>query len=226
MIREYLQSWFNRSREYPLPVYWVLFIGLWILAVATAVVVFVNREHLDLRKIALYATLLGAYPVTERIAYRIPQQVGQRVHEPLRYLLALAWWIMIFGAASEYALRPISQWIVTAIGSFLMIMGTGLRVWRVYTLGRYYSGHIETWTGQTVIQTGPYRVLRHPGYAGNLLQAIGLPLVVNAYGILIWSAIVAGLFIYRLAVCRRNRYFTDENGRPNKDQPVIRVRKA
>jgi protein-S-isoprenylcysteine O-methyltransferase Ste14 len=198
MIRKYLQNLPNRSREYPTPVYWVLFIGLRIIAVATAVAVFVNAEHLELWKIALYAMLLGAYLLAEKIVYRLPPQVGQRVHESLRYWLALAWWTVIFGSVMEYAIWPIGQGLVTAIGTLLMIVGSGLRVWSVYTLGRYYSGHIETWTGQTVIQSGPYRVLRHPGYAGNILQVIGLPLVVNAYGVLILSVGMVGLLIYRL----------------------------
>jgi len=84
MIRKYLKDLTNRSREYPAPVYWVLFIGLRIIAVATAVIVFVNRDHLELWKIILYAALLGAYLLAERRVHRIPQQVGQRVHEPLR----------------------------------------------------------------------------------------------------------------------------------------------
>lgn len=41
-------------------------------------------------------------------------------------------------------------------------------------------------------------MLRHPGYAGSILQVVGLPLVVNAYGVLILSVAVAGLFIHRL----------------------------
>ena len=68
MTQKYLQSLSNRSREYPIPVYWALFIGLWILAIVTTVVIFVNNERLELWKIALYAALLGAYLLAEKIA--------------------------------------------------------------------------------------------------------------------------------------------------------------
>ena len=197
-MQRYLRTLPNRSREYPILVYWGLSVGLWIIAVATGVIVFLNAGHLELWKVALYGALLGAYLMAEKKAYRLSPQAGQRVQEPLRYMLAVAWWTVIFGSVLGYALWPISQESITAAGSLLMILGSGLRVWSVHTLGRYYSGHIETWTGQTVVQTGPYRVLRHPGYAGSMLQIIGLPLVLNAYGILLLSMTVAGLFIFRL----------------------------
>jgi protein-S-isoprenylcysteine O-methyltransferase Ste14 len=87
---------------------------------------------------------------------------------------------------------------VTIFGALLMIAGSALRVWGVHTLGAYYSGHIETWEGQSVIRSGPYRVIRHPGYSGNILQAIGLPLILNAYAALILSAAAIVLLVNRL----------------------------
>ncbi|MCL4559773.1 MAG: isoprenylcysteine carboxylmethyltransferase family protein [Chloroflexi bacterium] len=184
--------------EYPTPVYWILFAITWALAIGTVVVMLANYRRLAFWNIGLYAVLLGGYLWAEKKAHQAQAPAGQRAHEPLRYALALTWWMLIFGSLLEYALWPTQQGSVTATGAALMICGSALRVWSVYTLGQYYSGHVETWKAQTVIQAGPYRLLRHPGYAGNILQILGLPLVVNAYGALVLSAVLVGLFVRRL----------------------------
>ena len=184
--------------EYPKTVFWAIFIGLWSLAIITVLVVLANRSRLDLWKIGLYFVLLDGYLIAERIAHRSPAQIGDRVHEPLRYWLALTWWALVLGAVLVYALHPIEQWVVTLIGALIVLAGSILRVWSVFTLGRFYSGHIETWTEQTIVQSGPYRILRHPGYAGSILQAFGFPLIVNAYVALILSLVVLVLFLYRM----------------------------
>lgn len=46
--------------------------------------------------------------------------------------------------------------------------------WRAFrTLGRYFTFSVMTISDQTVITAGPYRLLRHPGYAGLLLAMVG-----------------------------------------------------
>lgn len=187
-----------RSREYPARVYWALLLSLWALLIGTVVAVSINISRLELWKISLYGVLLGAYLLVEKKAHHPPQGTGQRAHETLRYLLSLTWWLLILGSVLVYALWPVSQVTVTVTGALLMGAGSALRVWGVHSLGAYYSGHIETWEGQSVIRSGPYRVIRHPGYAGNMLQAIGMPLILNAYVALALSAAVIVLFVLRL----------------------------
>ena len=184
--------------EYSKPVFWALFVCLWSLAVIAVLVVLANRSHLQLWKIGLYFVLLGGYLIAERIAHRTPQQLGDRAHESLRYWLALTWWALVFGSILVYALHPVEKWALTLTGALIVLAGSILRVWSVFTLGRFYSGHIETWAGQTIVQTGPYHILRHPGYAGSILQGIGFPLLVNAYPVLILSLVALILFVYRM----------------------------
>lgn len=189
----------NRSgREFPPRVYWLLFVTLWALLITTLILLYQHREGLSFWKLYLYVGLLAVYLLAERRSHRASEQVGQRVHEALRYLLSLSWWVLMIGAVLEFALWSKDQWGITLFGVTLTLGGSALRVWSIATLGRYFSGHIETWQGQPVIEAGPYRWLRHPGYAGNILQVIGMPLILNAYAVLLLSALVAGLFIRRL----------------------------
>ena len=47
------------------------------------------------------------------------------------------------------------------------------------TLGRYFTFIVQTSGDQPVITNEPYRVLRHPSYAGILLAVIGVGLFIG-----------------------------------------------
>jgi protein-S-isoprenylcysteine O-methyltransferase Ste14 len=48
---------------------------------------------------------------------------------------------------------------------------------------------IQTERGHEVCDGGPYRFVRHPGYAGNLLAVLGIPLVLDS----LWTFVAAGV---------------------------------
>ena len=55
----------------------------------------------------------------------------------------------------------------------VMVLGLGIRVWAAAALGRYYTSTLTTVEGQSVVTTGPYALLRHPGYLGSILLWTG-----------------------------------------------------
>jgi protein-S-isoprenylcysteine O-methyltransferase Ste14 len=59
------------------------------------------------------------------------------------------------------------------VGLGLMVSGIGLRAWANTTLGAFYTRTLRVTTDQQLIEQGPYRVLRHPGYSGSILLWIG-----------------------------------------------------
>jgi protein-S-isoprenylcysteine O-methyltransferase Ste14 len=61
------------------------------------------------------------------------------------------------------------QWLGIAIAS----AGILLRIIAFRTLGRYYTRTLVTVTGQGVVERGPYRYVRHPGYLSTLLIWVG-----------------------------------------------------
>jgi protein-S-isoprenylcysteine O-methyltransferase Ste14 len=65
---------------------------------------------------------------------------------------------------------------VAAAGLIVQACGLGLRVWSMRILGEFYTRTLRTAVDQTVVDTGPYRLIRHPGYSGALLMWIGLSL--------------------------------------------------
>jgi protein-S-isoprenylcysteine O-methyltransferase Ste14 len=52
-------------------------------------------------------------------------------------------------------------------------LGVALRLWSFRTLGRYFTFTVQTSADQPVIADGPYRLLRHPSYAGILCVLVG-----------------------------------------------------
>jgi hypothetical protein len=64
---------------------------------------------------------------------------------------------------------------------------------------RFFSGtvRIQTERGHQVVSSGPYRWMRHPGYAGALLSYLATPLFLDA----IWAFLPAG-FIAILLIIR------------------------
>jgi protein-S-isoprenylcysteine O-methyltransferase Ste14 len=59
------------------------------------------------------------------------------------------------------------------VGLALQASGLVLRVWSMRTLGSFYSRTLRTQDEQLVVDSGPYRLIRHPGYLGSLLIWIG-----------------------------------------------------
>ena len=66
---------------------------------------------------------------------------------------------------------------VFALGVMVAWAGASLRWWSFASLGKYFTLVVTTSTDQPVIDRGPYRVLRHPGYTGLLLVFTGVGLM-------------------------------------------------
>lgn len=100
----------------------------------------------------------------------------------------------------RYPESPEWGWVDVA-ALVLMVLGLGLRTWGVITLGRYFTWHVTVQSDQKVIRNGPYRFLRHPGYAGGLLSYFLAPIFLHA-----WIAAVLAAILLPLAFLRRIRY--------------------
>jgi protein-S-isoprenylcysteine O-methyltransferase len=71
-----------------------------------------------------------------------------------------------------------------------MAFGIGLRYYAMGVLGREFSLHVRVRPDQRVVDTGPYRWLRHPAYSGGWLALVGAALTLHN-----WAAVLvmAGL---------------------------------
>lgn len=60
------------------------------------------------------------------------------------------------------------------------------------TLGRSYTRTLRTEDAQHVVDTGPYAVVRHPGYAGSLLIWMGFALTSRSVPVVAGVAALLG----------------------------------
>ena len=105
--------------------------------------------------------------------------------------------------ARRLALLRLPSAIVPA-GFALEIAGLGLRAWSMETLGRSYTRTLRTEGEQPVIDTGPYRLVRHPGYLGSLLIWTGFGISSGSGAVM---ALVGGL----LGRAYRRRILAEEH---------------
>ena len=85
------------------------------------------------------------------------------------------------------------------IGTAMLLLGTVLRCWAVWTLRNFFTLSVQTKGEQQLVQSGPYRVIRHPAYTASIIQLIGFPLGLRSWTGLIVSVIIAALvYGYRI----------------------------
>ena len=76
-----------------------------------------------------------------------------------------------------------------------------MRWWSFHTLGRYFTFKVQTSADQPVISSGPYRLLRHPGYTGAELEFLGLGFLYgNWVGVVALAVLPMIGLIYRIRV--------------------------
>lgn len=87
---------------------------------------------------------------------------------------------------------PAPQGPVQYGGMLLIAAGTVLTGWAI-AANRFFSSvvRVQKERGHVVVDAGPYRIVRHPGYCGGILYYIGLPLALGSF----WGFIPAGLTV-------------------------------
>jgi protein-S-isoprenylcysteine O-methyltransferase Ste14 len=90
------------------------------------------------------------------------------------------------------------------LGLALFACGTTLRLVAIRTLGRFYSHRVRLDDGHRVVSSGPYRLVRHPSYAGILLAHLGYVLFFcNLASIAAYCLIFVPAVVYRIRVEER-----------------------
>jgi protein-S-isoprenylcysteine O-methyltransferase Ste14 len=85
-------------------------------------------------------------------------------------------------------------------GLTMFLLGLALTTWAYRTLGRFFSLEVQIQGDHRVVDTGPYRVLRHPGYAGVVFGFTGLGLAVQS-----WLSVLILLLATTTALAYRTR---------------------
>ena len=132
-----------------------------------------------------------------------------------------SFWLILPGFLAVFFAPPL-EWMylpeilprlpwLQAIGLGLLMSAVILRIWTRAHIRDMYSGHVEVQVEHRLVQSGPYRFVRHPGYTGFLLITLGVAI---GYSSLIGLAAVPVLLLpglaYRMKV--EERLLTEQFG--------------
>jgi len=100
-----------------------------------------------------------------------------------------------YGWSTEFPL-----WLIV-LGFILILLGYAFATWAMAE-NRFFSSvvRIQTDRGHVVCDSGPYRMVRHPGYAGNILSLLGIVLALGSVWTLIPTAAALIITVARTAL--------------------------
>jgi protein-S-isoprenylcysteine O-methyltransferase len=131
------------------------------------------------------------------------QTVGSRSEGSSRiavWIVAFAWWMLFtrgFGQ-EPFSVRVYSVTYVTQyVGLSLTVLGLALAVWARWRIGRNWSSLIEMKEGHELMQTGPYRIVRHPIYSGFMLATLGTAIMIGALAGFIAVGLIVAAWGYK-----------------------------
>lgn len=119
--------------------------------------------------------------------------------------MRVLWIAITLGVGSAIA----AQWVISArlhapahtvrlLALVLILAGLAVRWAAILTLGRLFTVDVAIQPNHSVVQTGPYRFVRHPSYSGLLLAFLGLGVFFGN-----WLSLVVLLVPILLAVISR-----------------------
>lgn len=87
---------------------------------------------------------------------------------------------------------------LSVIGFILIAFGYAFATWALAE-NRFFSAvvRVQTDRGHAVCDSGPYRFVRHPGYAGNILALFGIVLALSSVWTLIPAAVALIIAVIR-----------------------------
>ena len=121
------------------------------------------------------------------------------------FLIGMIWLGMFLEFAFCFGVQraaiPRMRTEIFFLGIALIWIGIAFRYYCMRVLGKYFTFTVATHGGQTVVEAGPYRYIRHPSYTGALITLLGFGLTLgNWAGLLALIACGAIGYTYRISV--------------------------
>jgi len=69
---------------------------------------------------------------------------------------------------------PFPPSAIRAVALTVLVLGLIVRWWAVITLGKFFTVDVATHADHTLIDSGPFRFVRHPSYTGLILAFLGV----------------------------------------------------
>ena len=123
-----------------------------------------------------------------------------KVLMPLGIIVAIVM-LIIAGLDKRFEWSPNLPLLLNITAFVITALGYSLGTWAT-SVNRFFSAvvRIQRDRGHTVVSSGPYRLIRHPGYAGTVVTSLATPLLLGSLWALIPAALAVCLLIIRTAL--------------------------
>lgn len=127
-------------------------------------------------------------------------QPGTKGWDYIFLVLVMAGFIVIplvAGLDFRFGWSAMPNWVVV-LGYILFVLSFAGQTWPQAVNRHFEPGvRIQADRGQTVIDTGPYAIVRHPGYISGSLLALSMPLMLASWWALIPALVVTAALAAR-----------------------------
>jgi len=109
--------------------------------------------------------------------------------------------VIVAGLDHRFGWSPVFPLWLIVLGFLLILLGYAFAAWALIE-NRFFSSvvRIQVDRGHVVCDSGPYRIVRHPGYAGNMLALPGMVLALSSMWTLIPTAVALIIAVIRTAL--------------------------
>ncbi len=111
---------------------------------------------------------------------------------------------------------PGPGWWPVALGVVVFVLGLALRAWAVHELGRFFKFTVVVQADHQVVDTGPYRLIRHPSYTGLLMIELGLGIALGTW-LSIPACLLPPLIAFAIRLLTEERVLARELGEPYRE---------
>jgi protein-S-isoprenylcysteine O-methyltransferase Ste14 len=109
--------------------------------------------------------------------------------------------MVVAGLDKYYGWSPAFSTNANITGLVGIVLGYGFSSWALIE-NRFFSGtvRIQYERGQHVVTTGPYRIVRHPGYAGGMLGYVFIPILLDSLWAFVPAVLLGIVMVIRTAL--------------------------
>jgi len=114
-------------------------------------------------------------------------------------LFFLCFYFLIKNGIGRIEINSIQLKIVlVSFGLIIIVLGSITNIWGRFNLGKNWANHVKIYQNHELIETGVYKLVRHPLYASLIWAFYGASLVYfNVYAFLIITFIFVPFMFYR-----------------------------
>jgi protein-S-isoprenylcysteine O-methyltransferase Ste14 len=134
------------------------------------------REWIERIIFIPWVAMFGLWAVTGRNLKQTAQSRAEGVSRLCVWVVWIGWWLLF---ARGFGIEPLSWQVIPAtsvaayLGFVFTMVGLSFAIWARLVIGKNWSRLIHVKHDHELMQSGPYRIVRHPIYAGLMLATLG-----------------------------------------------------